>query len=84
MPLWLCDVFRRRVRSQGRLMTLAGRAAFGAFLVHQVVLVGAVLAAREVSWPPEVEFVAVAGLAVVVSFGLAALLVRLPGLSRVL
>jgi peptidoglycan/LPS O-acetylase OafA/YrhL len=84
MPLWLCDVFRRRVRSQSALMAVLGRAAFGAFLVHQVVLVGAVLAARRVAWPPEVELVAATGLAVVGSFGLAALLVRVPGVSRVL
>jgi peptidoglycan/LPS O-acetylase OafA/YrhL len=84
MPLWLCDAFRRRVRSRSALMAVLGRAAFGAFLVHQVVLVGAVLAARRVAWPPEVELVAATGLAVVGAFGLAALLVRVPGVSRVL
>ena len=84
MPLWLCDVFRRRVLVQGTLMAAMGRAAFGAFLVHQVVLVAAVLALRQVSWPPEAELVTATGLAVVASFGIAALLIRLPGVSRVL
>jgi hypothetical protein len=83
MPLWLADVFRRRVRFQGRLMRELGRAAFAAFIVHQVVLVGTVLATRWVAWPPEVEFVLAAALAVAGSFAIGALLVRLPGLSRI-
>ena len=44
----------------------------------------AVLATRYVSWPPEVEFPAAASLAVVVSFGIGALLARLPGVSRII
>ena len=82
MPLWLFDVFRRRVNHQGRLMRTMSRAAFAAFVVHQVVAIGAVLATRYVSWPPEVEFPAAAALAVIGSFGIGALLVRLPGVSR--
>jgi hypothetical protein len=84
MPLWLYDVFRRRIRGGGPLMRGLSRAAFGAFLVHQLVLLGAVLATRLVVWPPEAEFVAATALGVAGSFGLAAVLVRLPGLSRVL
>jgi hypothetical protein len=84
MPLWLLDVFRRRVRAQGPLIRALSRAAFGAFLVHQVVLLGAVLVTRLVRWPPEVEFLAAATLGVAGSFGLAAVLVRLPGVSRIL
>lgn len=83
MPLWLLDVFRRRVDHQSRLMRGMSRAAFAAFLVHQVVAVGAVLATRHVAWPPEVEYLTAAALAVVGSFGVGALLVRLPGVSRV-
>jgi hypothetical protein len=84
MPLWLFDVFRRRVRAQGPLIRGLSRAAFGAFLVHQVVLLGAVLATRLVRWPPEVEFLAATTLGVAGSFGLAALLVRVPGIARIL
>lgn len=83
LPLWLADVFRRRVRSQGWLMRELGRAAFAAFIVHQVVLVGTVLATRWVDWPSEVEFVLAAALSVAGSFGIGAVLVRLPGLSRI-
>jgi glucan biosynthesis protein C len=84
MSLWLFDVFCRRVNHQGRLMRTMGRAAFAAFVVHQVVAVGAVLATHGVGWPPEIEYVAAASLAVVGSFGIGALLVRLPGVSRIM
>jgi hypothetical protein len=83
MPLWLLDVFRRRVNHQGRLMQRTSRAAFAAFVVHQVVAIGAVLATRYVSWPPEVEFPVAATLAVIVSFGVGSLLAQLPGVSRI-
>jgi fucose 4-O-acetylase-like acetyltransferase len=83
MPLWLVDVFRRRVRAQGRLMREMGRAAFAAFIVHQVVLIGAVLSTRLVDWPPEVELVVASTLAVATSFALGAVLVRLPGVRRI-
>jgi glucans biosynthesis protein C len=65
-------------------MRRMSRAAFAAFVVHQVVAIGAVLATRYVSWPPEVEFPTAASLAVVVSFGIGALLARLPGVSRII
>lgn len=82
MSLWLVDVFRRRVRRQGPAMIMLSRAAFAAFLVHQIVAVGAVLATRLVPWPPELEYATAATLAVVGSFAVGALLVRLPGVSR--
>jgi hypothetical protein len=39
---------------------------------------------RRLSWPPEADFVLVSLLGVAGSFGLGALLVRLPGVRRVL
>lgn len=84
IPFWLVDVFQRRAPVQGRLLREAGRAAFAAFLVHQAVLVGLVLMARWVAWPPEVAWALVTVVAVVASFGLGALVVRIPGVSRVL
>jgi len=65
------------------LLREMSRAAFAAFIVHQVVAFGAVVATRHVSWPPEVEYLAAAALAVIGSFGIGALLVRLPGVSRI-
>ena len=43
--LWLVDVFEQRADHQGSLGRAMGRAAFGAFLVHQGVLVALVSAA---------------------------------------
>ncbi len=82
MSLWLIDVFRRRVNHQGRLGRALGRAAFAAFVVHQVVLVELVLVTHNVAWPPEAEYLFVGVLGVAGSFAVGALVVRLPGISR--
>ena len=83
MSLWLLDVFLRRLDHQSRLVRVMSRAALAAFVIHQVVLVGLVLASRQVPWPPEVEYAAVGVLGVFGSFAIGTLLVRLPGVSRV-
>jgi hypothetical protein len=84
MSLWLVDVFRRRLATQPPLLAWLSTAAFAAFLVHQVVAVGAVLATRLVDWPPELKYLAAGVLAVTASFALGGLLVRIPGLARVI
>ncbi|MGE5828920.1 MAG: acyltransferase family protein [Micromonosporaceae bacterium] len=84
MSLWLIDLFRRRVNYRGRLARALWRAAYAAFLVHQVVLVAVVLASRHLPWPPELRYITVGALGVAASFGVGALLLRLPGVSRVL
>ena len=83
LSVWLLDVFRRRYDHQGPLARSLSRAAYGAFLVHQLVLVGFVLVTRSVAWPPELEFLIAATLAVAGSFGVAAVLVRIPVVSRI-
>lgn len=82
MPIWLVDLFRRRFDRQGPLTRALGRAAFAAFVVHQVVLVGLVLASHAVVWPPEVEWLLVSLLGVLVSFGIGSLLTRIPAVGR--
>lgn len=84
VSLWLADVFRRRFDRQGPVRRELGRAAYATFFVHQLVLVGVVLAVRQVVWPPEVELLAVVLLGLGISFGLGLAIVRLPGVSRVL
>lgn len=79
---WLVDLFQRRFDHQGRIGAVLGRAAFAAFLVHTAVLVGLVLASRQLPWPPELKYVAVASLGVGLSFAVGAVLVRIPGLRR--
>lgn len=83
MSLWLFDVFRHRVDHQGPLMARLSRAAFAAFIIHQIVAVGAVLATRHVGLPPEIEWAGAATVAVVASFAVGALIVRLPGVRRI-
>lgn len=83
LSVWLPAVFRRKYNHQGRLAREMSRGAYAAFIIHQIVLVALVLATHEVSWPPEVDFLVVAVAGVAFSFGLASLLVRLPGLRRI-
>jgi len=45
--------------------------------------VGLVLATHHVQWPPEIEYAAVGVLGVIGSFAFGSLMVRLPGVSRV-
>jgi hypothetical protein len=82
MSIWLIDLFRRRFDHQGPLLQEMSRGAFAAFLVHQLVLVGAVLLTREISLGPELEFLLACVLGTVGSFLLASLVVRIPGVSR--
>jgi hypothetical protein len=83
MSLWLLDAFRRHITRQGGLMRELSRAAFAAFIVHQVIAVGSVLATHHVRWPAEIEYPVAAALAVIGSFAVRALVVRLPGVSRI-
>lgn len=83
VPLWLMDVFGRRVDRLGEWGVVLGRAAFGAFLVHQGVLVALVLGVRLLHWPPEAAYVTVSTLGVAISFALGILLTKVPGLSRI-
>lgn len=84
MPLWLVDLFGRRFRHQGALARALSRGAFAAFLVHQGVLVALALTSTTIDAAPEVKYVLVSGVAVVVSFAIGTSLTRLPGLRRVL
>jgi glucans biosynthesis protein C len=81
--LWLVDAFTRRWNSQGPLARAMSRAAFAAFVIHQLVLVWLVLASRLVDLPPEIEYLGVSILGVLFSFGLGAAALRLPGVSQV-
>jgi hypothetical protein len=82
MSIWMIDLFHRRFNRQGPLLKEMSRGAFAAFLVHQVVLVGAVMVTRQVDWGPEPEFLFACLLGIAGSFALASLVVRIPGVSR--
>jgi len=83
VSVWLVDLFQRRFDHRGPLGRELSRAAFAAFLVHQLVLVGLVLASRHLAWPPEVKYVTVVSAGVTLSFAVGWLIVRVPGLSRI-
>ncbi|HSJ29568.1 MAG TPA: acyltransferase [Acidimicrobiia bacterium] len=80
---WIVDLFRRRFDHQGRVLGEMSRAAYGAFLFHQIVLVGLVLLIHQVTWAPELEYVTVTIAGVVSTFAVASLLLRIPGVSRI-
>lgn len=82
--LWSVSAFERRFSRQGPIARTMGRSAFAAFVLHQVVLVWLVLGSRLVGLPPEVEYLTVASLAVLLSFGLGSLALRIPAVSRIL
>jgi glucan biosynthesis protein C len=81
--LWAVDLFQRRFDRQGARGKALSRAAYGAFLVHQGVLVALVLASHRLGWPPEVSYAVVTALGVAVSFAVGHLLTRVPGVRRV-
>ncbi len=83
MAFWLIDLFRRRFGRQGRITLAMSRAAFAAYVLHQLVLVLLVLASRLVGFPPELEYMAVSVLGVGFSFGLGWLALRIPAIARV-
>lgn len=72
----------RRLRWVGPAVS---RSAFGAFVLQTPVLIGLAFVLRAVTLPAELKALALAVTAVVVSFGLARLLIeRVPGMRRVL
>jgi len=81
--LWVVDVFQRRFDARGVRGEALGRAAYGAFLVHQGVLVALVLGSRPLGWPPEAAYVAVTAMGVAGSFAIGLLLTHVPGVRRI-
>jgi hypothetical protein len=83
--VWLLGVAQRRLnRPAGPRGRALARSAYGAFVLQGVVLVGLMIALRPVGVPAEIKALAVAGLGVVGSFGLAWLLVTRTPLGRIL
>lgn len=84
-PVWLLDLARRHLQGQMPWGAELARSAFGAFVLQTPVLIGLAQALRPVDLPAEVKALTVAVGGVVLSYGLAHLLVsRVPGAARVL
>lgn len=83
-PVWALDVARRRLDRPLWREAALSRAAYAAFMVQTPVLLGLAAALRPVGVVAEAKAVVVAAAGVVASYCLGALLVRVPGLRRVL
>lgn len=82
--LWLVAWARRRLPWRNRLLGAAGRASYATYVLHPLVLTGFMAVVVSVPVPPEVKFLLVSVIAVPLCFGVGHLLVRTPGLSRIL
>jgi hypothetical protein len=74
----LTGLFRQRMNTQGRLGKAMAAAAYTAYIIHPVVLVGLGLALQPLSLYPLLKFAFVAALAVPLCFLIANYLRRLP------
>ena len=83
--VWLLAVAQRHLdRTPGPFGRALSRSAYASFLLQGVVLIALMVALRPVPLPAEVKALAVAGLGVAGSFGLAWLLVCRTSLGKVL
>lgn len=84
--IWVLGWAQRHLDRKLRLVDQAvSRSAYGAFMLQTPILIGLAFALRELTLPAEVKALALAVSAVVVSFGLARLLIEhVPGMRRVL
>lgn len=83
-PIWLLSVARKRLDWTYRGAPLLNRTSYAAFIVQGFVLIGLAAALRQVPLLAELKAVLVATGGVAGSFALAWVLVRTPGLRRVL
>jgi peptidoglycan/LPS O-acetylase OafA/YrhL len=82
--LGLLSLFQRRCARPGALGQALARRAFAIFVIHPPVLVAVALAWSPVPAPALLKFVLTGSLACALCFGLAGLLLRVPGVARVL
>jgi hypothetical protein len=84
--IWVLGFAQRHLdRSLRYVGPAVARSAYGAFLLQTPVLIGLAFALRSITLPAELKALALAVAAVVVSFGVARLLIeRVPGMGRVL
>ncbi len=83
-PIWLLGVAQLRLDRRYRGDELLNRTCYAAFIVQGFVLIGLAYALRAVAAPAEVKALVVAAGGVAGSYGLAWLLLHIPGVGRVL
>lgn len=82
--LGLIVIFRDRLNTQGPLARFLSDNAFGVYVLHPPVVIGAALLLRGWHAPPIAKFAAVSAIATALSFGVAAAVRAVPGVKRVL
>jgi Acyltransferase family len=83
LGVWMVGFFQRHFDHAGPLAHAMGRAAFGAYVLQAVVVVGLAVAASFLPLAAEYKALLIAPVAVIGSFGLAWLLTLVPGVRRV-
>lgn len=83
-PIWLLGMAQLRLDRHYRGDEVLNRTCYAAFIVQGFVLIGLAYALRAVAAPAEVKALVVATGGVTGSYGLAWLLLRIPGVGRVL
>jgi glucan biosynthesis protein C len=84
MILALLVFFRGRFNRQGRLAKEMSACTYTVYFIHAPVLVFLALALRNIAVPPLLKWALVSPVAVVLCFGIAYLLKRIPGMRRIL
>jgi glucans biosynthesis protein C len=84
LPLFLIGWFRDHWTRQGALLREMADAAYGAFIIHPPVIVGLALALDAVPVAAELKFILLLAGGVAGSFGITALVLRLPAVARVI
>jgi hypothetical protein len=85
LSVGLLVLFRERLNAQpGRLLSALSGAAYAAYIVHVLVVIGLQSGLASVSLPPFAKFIAVSLAGAALSFGIGHLLRQLPGARKVL
>jgi hypothetical protein len=71
-------------KPQGKLLSAMAGAAYGAYIIHLLVVMGVQAALHAVNLPPFLKFGVVTLVATVISFGIAHLARQIPGVKKVL
>jgi glucan biosynthesis protein C len=81
----LLVLFRERLKgAPGKLLVAMVGAAFGAYIIHLLVVLGVQAGMDAVTLAPFIKFIIVTIIAAILSFGIAYLAKKLPGLKRIL
>ncbi len=82
--LGLLALFRRYCNCGNAFLRAVSGSSYTAYIIHAPVLVGISMLVRSLAAPPAIKFLAVGAVGTAACFALAFLIVRVPGVSRVL